>query len=81
MVIYQLLKGVSTKQGRGEAGSGETSRNHSAAQTAALAAKAFTKAINPPLSMPGRPTSWDQARGSSRASCSVGAKDLNYDPE
>lgn len=81
MVIYQLLKGISTRQGRGGAGSGGTGGDHSAAQTAALAAKAFTEAINPPVSRSGRPISWDQARVSSPASCSTSAKDLNYDAE
>lgn len=81
MVIYQLLKGVSTKQRRGEAGPGGTGRDHSTTQAAALAAKAFTEAINPRVSRSGRPISWDQARVSSPASSSTGAKDLNYDAE
>lgn len=79
MVICQLLKGISTKQGRGGAGPGGTGRDHSAAQAVALAAKAFTEAINPHVSRSGRPISWDQARVSSPASCSTGA--LNYDAE
>lgn len=82
MVIYQLLKGVSTKQGRGEAGPGGTGRDPSAAQTAELEAKTFTEAINPRVPRPGRPISWDQARISSPASHSADAKaQLNYDAE
>lgn len=81
MVIYQLLKGVSTKQGRGEAGPGGTGGDHSAAQAAALAAKAFTEAINPHVSRSEQPISWDQARVSSPVSRSAGPKDLNYDAE
>lgn len=81
MVIYQLLKGVSTKQGRGAAGPGGTGGDRSAAQAVALAAKAFTEAINPRVSKSGRPISWDQARVSSPASRSAGAKDLNYAAE
>lgn len=82
MVIYQLLRGVSTKQGRGEAGPGGTGRDPSAAQTAELEAKTFTEAINPRVPRPGRPISWDQARISSPASHSADAKaQLNYDAE
>lgn len=81
MVIYQLLRGVSTNKGRGEAGPRGTGRNHSAAQAATLAAKAFTEAINPHVPKSGRPISGDQARVSSPASCRAGAKDLNNDAE
>lgn len=36
IVIYQLLKCISTKQGKGESGPGGTGRDHSAAQAAVL---------------------------------------------
>lgn len=46
-----------------------------------LAAEAFMGAINPRVSRSGRSSGWDQARVSSSASCSTGAKGLNYDAE
>lgn len=75
VVICQLLKGIRT----GPTGTG---RDPSAAQTAELAAKMLTEAINPLVPRSGRPISWDQTRISSPASCSADAKtQLNYDVE
>lgn len=75
VVICQLLKGIRT----GPTGTG---RDPSAAQTAELAAKMLTEAINPLVPRSGRPISWDQTRISSPASCSADAKtQLSYDVE
>lgn len=77
IVIYQLLKCISTKQGKGESGPGGTGRDHSAAQAAVLRQRRLWRpSILPFLSL-GSPSAGIQ-QVSSPSSCRAGAKDLNY---
>lgn len=67
---------------KGRTGPRGTGRYPSSTQTAELAAKMLTKAINPFVPRSGRPISWDQTRISSPASCSADAQaQLSYDAE
>lgn len=73
IVIYQLLKCISTKQGKGESGPRGTGRDHSAAQAAVLQQRRLQRPSILPLLGLG-----NSARVSSPAPCRAYAKDLNY---
>lgn len=72
-MIYQLLKCISTKQGKGESGPGGTGGDHSAAQAAVLRQRRLQRPSILPLLGLG-----NSARVSSSAPCRADAKDLNY---